>query len=99
MIVGVLKEIKQEENRVSLTPTGVEVLRQGGHTVLVEKGAGDGSGFVDAAYAEPQTSGRPLWIAAVDELHRSKGSDLEKRKLATDSDSLTDEALVRLYSS
>ena len=37
MIVGVLKEIKAEENRVSMTPGGVELLREHGHTVLVEK--------------------------------------------------------------
>lgn len=44
MIVGVLKEIKAEENRVSMTPAGVEVMKQNGHTVLVEKDAGVGSG-------------------------------------------------------
>jgi alanine dehydrogenase len=52
MIVGVLKEIKAEENRVCMTPAGVEVMRQNGHTVLVEKNAGKGSGFNDKAYAE-----------------------------------------------
>ncbi len=51
MIVGILKEIKKEEHRVSMTPAGVEVMRQHGHTVLVEKGAGAGSGFEDSAYA------------------------------------------------
>ncbi len=51
MIVGILKEIKSEENRVSMTPAGVEVMIQNGHTVLVEKGAGIGSGFDDADYA------------------------------------------------
>lgn len=50
MNVGVLKEIKAEENRVSMTPAGVEVMRQHGHTVLVEKDAGLGSGFEDEAY-------------------------------------------------
>jgi alanine dehydrogenase len=51
MIVGVLKEIKTEENRVCMTPAGVEVMIHHGHTVLVEKGAGAGSGFSDDAYA------------------------------------------------
>ena len=51
MIVGILKEIKSEENRVSMTPAGVEVMKQNGHTVLVEKSAGVGSGFEDADYA------------------------------------------------
>jgi len=51
MIVGILKEIKKEENRVAMTPAGVEVLKQHGHVVLVEKSAGEGSGFDDEAYA------------------------------------------------
>ncbi len=50
MIVGILKEIKPEENRVAMTPAGAEVMRQHGHTVLIEKGAGCGSGFKDEAY-------------------------------------------------
>jgi alanine dehydrogenase len=51
MIVGILKEIKAEENRVSMTPAGVEVMKQRGHAVLVEAAAGKGSGFEDSAYA------------------------------------------------
>jgi alanine dehydrogenase len=51
MIVGILKEIKTEENRVSMTPAGVEVMAHGnGHTLLVEKSAGVGSGFTDETY-------------------------------------------------
>jgi alanine dehydrogenase len=50
MIVGILKEIKIEENRVSMTPAGAEVMRQHGHTVLVERDAGLGSGFDNDAY-------------------------------------------------
>jgi alanine dehydrogenase len=52
MIVGVLKEIKTEENRVCMTPAGVEIMRQNGHTVLVEKDAGKGSGFNNRAYSD-----------------------------------------------
>jgi alanine dehydrogenase len=52
MIVGILKEIKTEENRVCMTPAGVEVMVANGHTLLVEQNAGVGSGFPDAAYAE-----------------------------------------------
>ena len=37
MIVGILKEIKTEENRVCMTPAGVEVMIHNGHTVIVEK--------------------------------------------------------------
>jgi alanine dehydrogenase len=50
MIVGILKEIKAEENRVSMTPAGVEVMKQHGHTLLVEKHAGAGSGFDNESY-------------------------------------------------
>jgi len=52
MIIGILKEVKTEENRVSMTPAGVEVMKQKGHTVLVEKDTGSGSGFEDHVYAE-----------------------------------------------
>lgn len=52
MIVGVLKEIKAEENRVSMTPAGVEVMKQNGHDVLFEEDAGLGSGFENQAYAD-----------------------------------------------
>ncbi len=50
MIIGILKEIKTEENRVSMTPAGVEVMIQNGHTLLVEKDGGKGSGFEDDDY-------------------------------------------------
>ena len=39
MIIGVVKEIKNNENRVALTPAGAEALRDAGHKVLVEEGA------------------------------------------------------------
>jgi alanine dehydrogenase len=50
MIIGVPKEIKTNENRVALVPAGCEVLVERGHTVVVEKGAGLGSGFSDEDY-------------------------------------------------
>ena len=50
MIVGILKEIKSGENRVAMTPAGVEVMVGQGHGVLVESLAGAGSGFGDEAY-------------------------------------------------
>jgi alanine dehydrogenase len=50
MIIGVPKEIKTLENRVSLQPGGVLQLKNKGHEVLVEKGAGLGSGFTDEMY-------------------------------------------------
>jgi alanine dehydrogenase len=50
MKIGVPKEIKTNENRVALVPAGAESLVAGGHTVMIEKGAGEGSGFPDSAY-------------------------------------------------
>lgn len=50
MIVGVPKEIKDNENRVSTTPAGVAEYVAHGHTVLVERSAGAGSGFTDQEY-------------------------------------------------
>src|SRR6266508_1300211 len=50
MIIGVPKEIKTEENRVAVTPTGVAGFAARGHKVLVEKSAGAGSGLIDRAY-------------------------------------------------
>ncbi|SIS40005.1 alanine dehydrogenase [Salimicrobium flavidum] len=52
MIVGVPKEIKNNENRVAITPAGVVHLRKSGHTVLVENEAGLGSSFTDEEYRE-----------------------------------------------
>ena len=52
MIIGVPKEIKDYEYRVSLTPDGARVLRQAGHQVVVEPSAGQGSGFSDDAYRQ-----------------------------------------------
>ncbi|QNU17369.1 alanine dehydrogenase [Geobacillus zalihae] len=51
MIIGVPKEIKNNENRVAITPAGVLSFVQAGHTVLIEKEAGVGSGFSDSDYA------------------------------------------------
>ncbi len=50
MIIGVPKEIKKDEFRVGMTPAGVEELKLDGHTVLIETGAGEGSGFSDEEY-------------------------------------------------
>lgn len=56
MIVGVPKEIKNNENRVGLTPAGVQELTKLGHTVYVQKTAGEGSGFPDEMYEEVDAS-------------------------------------------
>jgi len=52
MIIGLSKEIKNNEHRVGLTPGGVSELVRHGHQVLVEENAGTGSGFEDRQYAE-----------------------------------------------
>jgi alanine dehydrogenase len=52
MNIGVLKEIKDRENRVALTPSGAAQLAAAGHAVLVERGAGLGSGFADEEYVD-----------------------------------------------
>ncbi len=68
MIVGVPKEIKTNENRVALVPAGAESLAGDGHTVLVEQGAGLGSGFNDDAYrtvgAEIAPNADAVWAKA-----------------------------------
>lgn len=52
MVIGVPKEIKNNENRVALTPAGVTELRKYGHTVYVQVNAGEDSGFEDEGYIE-----------------------------------------------
>jgi alanine dehydrogenase len=68
MLIGVPKEIKTNENRVALVPAGVEALVAAGHRVLVERGAGEGSGFADdlykAAGAEIVDDADSVWGAA-----------------------------------
>lgn len=52
MIIGVPKEIKNNENRVAVTPAGVAEFKKNGHTVYVQHTAGDGSGFSDESYVQ-----------------------------------------------
>ncbi len=52
MLIGVPKEIKTNENRIALVPAGAEILIREGHEVVVEKGAGEGSGFPDELYTD-----------------------------------------------
>ncbi|TKJ31536.1 alanine dehydrogenase [Blastococcus sp. CCUG 61487] len=68
MRVGVPREIKDGENRVALTPAGVTELVQAGHTVLVERGAGEGSSIPDADFraagAEVVPAADDVWADA-----------------------------------
>ncbi len=60
MHIGVPKEIKDQEFRVGLTPAAARVLTEQGHTVWVETGAGEGSGFPDKAYMQSGAQIRDL---------------------------------------
>jgi alanine dehydrogenase len=64
MIIGVPKEVKKDEYRVGLLPVGVEELTRAGHKVLVQGGAGLGSGLTDEAY---QSQGAEM-IGSADEI-------------------------------
>ncbi|WP_028544533.1 alanine dehydrogenase [Paenibacillus taiwanensis] len=67
MIIGVPKEIKNNENRVAITPAGVMAFKKAGHTVLVEHEAGLGSGFTNEDYirvgAEIVAEAKDAWAA------------------------------------
>ena len=52
MIIGVPREVKQDEYRVALIPYGAEALRKHGHQVVIERGAGAGGGLDDGEYAQ-----------------------------------------------
>jgi alanine dehydrogenase len=68
MKIGVPKEIKTNENRVALVPAGAGELVSAGHTVIVEVGAGLGSGFSDALYQEAgaqiAADADSVWVSA-----------------------------------
>ncbi|MGB5425109.1 MAG: alanine dehydrogenase, partial [Desulfobacterales bacterium] len=68
MIVGIPKEIKADENRVAMTPAGVEIMKQNRHTVLIEKQAGKPSGFEDADY---EHAGAEIVASSKDIFNRS----------------------------
>ena len=68
MIVGVPKEVKADEYRVAMLPVGALELKNAGHTLLIEVGAGQGSGIPDASYAEAGATlvehAEPIWAQA-----------------------------------
>ena len=75
MIIGVPKEIKNNENRVGLTPSNVEVLTHQGHTVYVQRDAGVGTGFNPEKYINAGAS----LLATIDEVY-SKSDMIVKVK-------------------
>ena len=94
MIVGVLKEIKSEENRVCMTPAGVEIMRQNGHTVLVEKKAGMGSGFNNNAY---KTAGAEIIDSAQEIFSRAEMVMHVKEPLPAEYDLIRKDQIVFTY--
>ena len=68
MIIGIPSEVKADEYRVALTPAGVRELTSAGHTVCVEKGAGDGSSMPDADFVRTGAKivdyAEEVWAAA-----------------------------------
>ena len=94
MIVGVLKEIKAEENRVCMTPAGVEIMGQNGHTVLVEKNAGIGSGFNNKAY---ETAGAEIVATPQEIFKRAKMVMHVKEPLPAEYDLIRKDQIVFTY--
>ena len=90
MIFGILKDIKDGENRVICTPVEVASIVSDGHTVLVEKGAGAGAGFADEKYAAMGAkicdTAKELWdtcdfIAKVKEIEPSEYGFLRENQM------------------
>ena len=86
MIIGLPKEIKDNESRVGLTPAGVKTLSDSRHTVLVEKSAGEGSGIHDdeyrAANGQIVTSADEVWKRADMVVFDTRGPEWQPRGLA-----------------
>lgn len=66
MVIGVPKEIKDNESRVAIVPSGVRALKEGRHRVLIEEGAGEGSGITDEEFRD---SGAEIF-STPDELYK-----------------------------
>ena len=81
MIIGIPKEIKTNENRVSLLPVGVQTLKLQGHSVLVESRAGIGSGFDDESY---RAAGAEIVAAPQDVYSRAEMIMKVKEPLASE---------------
>jgi alanine dehydrogenase len=89
MRIGVVKEIKPDEHRVALTPAGARELARGGHEVLVEAHAGEGSALPDAAYEAVGAT-----IASVDQVWDSSDLVLKVKEPLTEEYERLREGLV-----
>lgn len=94
MIIGVPKETKQDEYRVAMLPVGVEELTRRGHQVLVQRGAGTGSGLPDEAYA---TSGAEIVPSAEEVFGNAELIVKVKEPLPAEWPLLRDEQIVFTY--
>lgn len=94
MIVGLPKEIKDNEYRVGLTPAGVRALADAGHQVIVERSAGEGSGFDDSLY---QKAGGRLLDSADDIWSRADMIVKVKEPVAPEYDRMREGQLLFTY--
>lgn len=85
VIIGIVKEIKHNGNRVDVTPAGVCAFTRHGHTALLENGAGVGGGFSDEDYGLPYAlalADEGVVQAVKDDSALARGVDICKGKLA-----------------
>ena len=94
MIIGVPKETKSHEYRVSVLPVGVELLKRDGHEVLVQSSAGVGSGYEDADYTD---AGAELVDTAEEVFARSEMIVKVKEPIGPELDLLRDGQTVFTY--
>lgn len=94
MIVGIPKEIKDNENRVSATPSGVSEYVSRGHTVIVERSAGVGSGFADSEY---EAAGAMLVDTHAEVFARADMIQKVKEPIASEFDLLREDQILYTY--
>ncbi len=94
MVIGVPKEIKNNENRVALTPAGVTEFRKHGHTVYVQVNAGEGSGLDDAEYIKAGATMLPT----IEEIYRIAEMIIKvKEPIASEYDLIKEDQLLFTY--
>lgn len=94
MIIGVPKEIKPNEHRVGITPAGVESMKLAGHQVVIEKSAGEGSGFSDEDFV---SAGANILPGAKDVYEAADMIMKVKEPLPPEYDLFKDEQLLFTY--
>ena len=94
MLVGVPKEIKADEDRVAITPAGVQAMVMAGHRVVIEAGAGLGSGITDESYL---TAGAELAASPAEVYRRAEMVIKVKEPLAAEYDLLREDQILFTY--